>query len=118
VIESMTQYICRTLQEGLFGWQVTDCVVTMNECGYYIGDGPKKPSGITPRTTAADFRKLTPLVLMLALKRAGTVVCEPMVRVSVEVPSDSVGAVPASAARLGGVVEPSSLRGISPSSRR
>ncbi len=25
----MTQYICRTLQEGLFGWQVTDCAVTM-----------------------------------------------------------------------------------------
>jgi hypothetical protein len=30
-----------------------------------------------PLSTAADFRKLTPLVLMQALKRAGTVVCEP-----------------------------------------
>ena len=32
-------------------------------------------------STAADFRKLTPLVLMQALERAGTVVCEPIVRV-------------------------------------
>jgi ribosomal protection tetracycline resistance protein len=110
-IDSMTQYICRTLQEGLFGWQVTDCTVTMTECGYYIGDGPKKVSGITPRTTAADFRKLTPMVLMLALDRAGTVVCEPMIRVTIETPSETVGAVLASVARLGGIVEPSSLRG-------
>jgi ribosomal protection tetracycline resistance protein len=110
-IDSMTQYFCRTLQEGLFGWQVTDCAVTMHECGYYVGDGPKKPSGKTPRTTAADFRKLTPLVLMLALQQAGTVVCEPMIRVSIETPSDTLGAVLASMKRLGGIVEPSSLRG-------
>jgi ribosomal protection tetracycline resistance protein len=110
-LEAMTQYVGRTLQEGLFGWQVTDCVVTMNECDYYVGDGPKKPSGSTSRTTAADFRKLTPLVLMRALQRAGTVVCEPMVRVSIETPSENFGAVVASLARLGGVVEPPSLRG-------
>jgi ribosomal protection tetracycline resistance protein len=83
----------------------------MTECGYYVGDGPKKPSGSTPRTTAADFRKLTPLVLMLALDRAGTVVCEPMIRVTIETPSETVGTVLAAVARLGGIVEPSSLRG-------
>jgi ribosomal protection tetracycline resistance protein len=110
-IDSMTQYICRTLQEGLFGWQVRDCTVTMTECGYYTGDGPKKPSGSTPRTTAADFRKLTPLVLMLALDRAGAVVCEPMIRITIETPSETLGAVLAVVARLGGIVEPSSLRG-------
>jgi ribosomal protection tetracycline resistance protein len=110
-LEVMTEYICDTFQEGLFGWRVTDCVVTMTASGYYVGDGPAKPSGSTPRTTAADFRKLTPLVLMLALKRAGTVVCEPMVRVRIETPSDVVGAVLASVAQLGGVVEPMSLHG-------
>ena len=109
--EAMTQYIGHTLQEGLFGWEVTDCVVTMKECGYYVGDGAGKPSGNTSRTTAADFRKLTPLVLMLALQRAGTVVCEPMVRVSIETPSESFGAALSSVARLGGVVEPPSVRG-------
>ena len=85
-VEAMTQYVGRTLQEGLFGWQVTDCVVTMTECGYYASDGPTKPVSATPRTTAADFRKLTPLVLMLALERARTVVCEPITRVRIEVP--------------------------------
>jgi hypothetical protein len=43
-----------------------------------------------PGTTAADFRKLTPLVLMQALEQAGTVVCEPTVRV-VWVPEIPVG---------------------------
>ena len=32
--ESMAGYIRRTLQEGLFGWQVTDCTVTMTHSGY------------------------------------------------------------------------------------
>ena len=64
--DAMTEYICRTLQEGLYGWQVAGCAVTMTECGYYIGDGPKKQVLSTPRTTAADFRKLTPLVLLHA----------------------------------------------------
>ena len=76
--ESMRQYVEQTLREGLFGWQVTDCVVTMVECGYSIPDGP--PSRRGPPSTAADFRKLTPLVLRQALERARTVVCEPTVR--------------------------------------
>ena len=40
-IVDLTQYIWRTLQEGLHGWPVPDCAVTMTECGYYVGDGPK-----------------------------------------------------------------------------
>jgi ribosomal protection tetracycline resistance protein len=117
-IEIMAQYIHRTLKEGLFGWEVTDCTVTMNECDYFVGDGSRRRSRSadgrqvqTSRTTAADFRKLTPLVLMLALARAGTAVCEPMIRASIETPADSVGAVLAAVARLGGVVAAPSLRG-------
>ena len=30
--ESMANHVCRTLQEGLFGWQVTDCRVTLTDC--------------------------------------------------------------------------------------
>ena len=102
---------CAALREGLFGWQVTDCDVTMTRCGYYVGDGPGKPSGGTTRTNAADFRRLTPLVLMRALRRAGTVVCEPMVRARIEVPSESVGAVVALVARVGGTIEPATGAG-------
>ena len=110
-VEAMTRYTRRTLQEGLFGWQVTDCAVTMTECGYYASDGPTKPSGNTPRTTAADFRKLTPVVLMLALERARTVVCEPIMRVDIELSTDAVGAMLAAVSRLGGVVGTPSPRG-------
>ncbi len=104
-IDAMTQYIGHALQQGPHGWQVTDCVVTMNECGYYIGDGPSKRVLPTPRTTAADYRKLTPLVLRKALRQAGTVVCEPMASVRVELPAARTGAVLSCLARLGADVE-------------
>jgi ribosomal protection tetracycline resistance protein len=109
--DAMSQYIRSTLREGLFGWQVTDCLVTMVECGYYVGDGPTKPVSSTPRTTAAHFRKLTPLVLMAALERARTMVCEPIMRVSIEIPTDALNAVVAAVTRLDGVVEPPAMRG-------
>ncbi|TML16480.1 MAG: TetM/TetW/TetO/TetS family tetracycline resistance ribosomal protection protein, partial [Actinobacteria bacterium] len=107
--EHMDQYVREALREGSFGWQVTDCVVTMTRCVYSVPDGP--PSRRGPLSTAADFRKLTPLVLRQALERAGTVVCEPTVRVSLEVPTDTVGAVMPALARLGAAVETPSLQG-------
>jgi ribosomal protection tetracycline resistance protein len=110
-IEAMTQYVHHALQTGLSGWRVTDCIVTMNECGYYIGDGPKKRILSTPRTTAADFRKLTPMVLAQALNQAGTIVCEPMARLRIEIPAAKMGAVLSALARLGASVEAPSLRG-------
>jgi ribosomal protection tetracycline resistance protein len=104
-IDAMTQYIRHTFERGLYGWQVTDCVVTMNECNYYIGDGPSKRVLPTPRTTAADFRKLTPVVLMEALRRAGTLVCQPMARVRLELPAARTGDVLSALARLGASTE-------------
>jgi ribosomal protection tetracycline resistance protein len=107
--EHMAQYVRHTLREGLAGWQVTDCVVTMNRCMYSVPDGP--PSRRGPLSTAADFRKLTPLVLMQALHQAGTSVCEPVVRGELEVPAGSIGAVTAALGRLGASLETQSLRG-------
>jgi ribosomal protection tetracycline resistance protein len=107
--DSMDHYVRRTLQEGIFGWQVTDCTVTMTRCTYSVPDGP--PSRRGPLSTAADFRKLTPLVVMQALERAGTVVCEPMLRVSLEIPAPTIGPVLALLARLGAVAPPPSLHG-------
>jgi len=99
-IDLMAQYIREALQEGRFGWQVTDCTVTMTDCGYRA-----------PETTAADFRKVTSLVLMRALEGAGTVVCEPIARVSLEIPTLALGSVLPALARLGAAVYPPSLRG-------
>jgi ribosomal protection tetracycline resistance protein len=107
--EHMGEYVREALHEGLFGWQVADCVVTMTRCTYSVPDGP--PSRRGPLSTAADFRKLTPLVLMQALEHAGTVVCEPTVTVSLEIPTHAIGAVLPALARLGAAPEPPSLQG-------
>jgi ribosomal protection tetracycline resistance protein len=107
--EQMGEYVRQTLREGLFGWEVTDCLVTMTRCAYSIPDGP--PSRRGPPSTAADFRKLTPLVLMRALAQAGTVVCEPIVHATLELPAETMGAVLALLARFGAVAQPRSPRG-------
>ena len=107
--DAMDRYVRQALREGLAGWEVTDCVVTLAESGYSSPDGPAATRG--PLSTAADFRKLTPLVVMQALRRAGTVVCEPTVRVSLEIPTELIAAAMPALARLGAAVEPPSLRG-------
>ncbi len=105
----MDRYVRETLREGLFGWQVTDCSVTLTECGYSVPDGP--PSRRGPLSTAADYRKLTPIVVMQALERAATVVCEPIVLVRLEIPADTVGAVVSLVTRLGAALAASATRG-------
>jgi ribosomal protection tetracycline resistance protein len=107
--EAMGEHVRRALREGLHGWQVTDCTVTMTRCTYQSADGP--PSTRGPLSTLADFRNLTPIVLMEALERAGTVVCEPVVQVRVEVPAAAIGAILAALARLGAVARAPSLVG-------
>ena len=98
-VEHMAEYVRETLRRGPLGWRVTDCLVTLTRCAYSIPDGP--PSRRGPPSTAADFRKLTPLVLMQALAAAGTALCEPVVRVSLEIPTDAIGAVTAALVRAG-----------------
>ena len=80
-----------TLRQGLYGWQVTDCAVTMTH-SVRLRDFPS--------STAGDHRNLTPLVLMRALRRAGTRVYEPMHRFLLEVPADTLGAILPLLARL------------------
>jgi ribosomal protection tetracycline resistance protein len=99
----MEEYVRDTLREGLCGWQVTDCVVTMIDCLYSSPDGG--PSTRGPLSTAADFRKLTPLVVMDALRQAGTEVCEPVHRYQIDVPADTLGAVLPALMRLNAVPE-------------
>ena len=44
-------------------------------------------------STGSDFRLLTPLVLMTALSRAGTLVHEPMLRFVLQIPADRYGPI-------------------------
>jgi ribosomal protection tetracycline resistance protein len=97
------------LREGRYGWQVTDCVVTMTSCTYCSPDGPPATRG--PLSKTADFRDLTPIVLMHALERAGTVVCEPILRASLEIPTGTIGAVLSVLLRLRAAVERQASRG-------
>ncbi|HEX9067045.1 MAG TPA: translation factor GTPase family protein [Streptosporangiaceae bacterium] len=109
--DAMTRYVRRACDRGPHGWTVTDCRVTMTGCGYYVGDGMAKKVLPTPRTTAADFRKLTPVVLMAAMRKAGTVVCQPVNRIRVELPAAALGPVLSALARLGVPADPPVLDG-------
>ena len=100
--EDMERRVHETLAEGLHGWQVTDCLVTLTQCMYGVADGPPSKRA---STTQHDYRRLTPLVLMDALAAAGTVVCEPIARVELTLPQRAIGAVLAAVSRLGGVGE-------------
>jgi ribosomal protection tetracycline resistance protein len=83
-----------TLRQGLQGWEVTDCTVAMTHSGYLAKHSlGHQRFNKSMSSTGEDFRKLTPLVLMRALRRAGTVVCEPIHRFRLEVPDDTLGAV-------------------------
>jgi ribosomal protection tetracycline resistance protein len=97
--EAMGEYVREALRRGPQGWEVTDCVVTMVDSWYSLTDGP--PSRRGPMPTASDFHGLTPIVLAQALEDAGTVVCEPILHVRLEIPVTSIGAAMAAAARLG-----------------
>ena len=106
---AMEQYISRTLQQGLHGWQVTDCTVSLIRSQYSVPDGP--PSTRGPLSGPQDFRKLTPLVVMAALRRAGTVVCEPVHRFRLETPADTLTGLLPVLARLHAVPAVAATRG-------
>jgi ribosomal protection tetracycline resistance protein len=106
--EIMREYVRRALREGLYGWEVSDCLVTMVRCNYSSPDGP--PSTRGPLSSAADFRNLTPIVLMRALADAGTVVCEPVLRAGLELPTAALGPVLTAVSHLGGAVRRQSVR--------
>jgi ribosomal protection tetracycline resistance protein len=78
---AIEETVYETLTQGLSGWEVTDCIITLTHVG------------MCPISTAGDFRKLTPLVLMQALLVAGTEVCEPVEEFTLEIPEDTFGAV-------------------------
>src|SRR5262249_57304344 len=95
--QRMDEYVRLALEEGLYGWQVTDCIVTVTEIGYSLADGP--PSRRGPMPTPRDIQKLLPVLLAQALERGGSTVCEPVFRIAAEVPTEAIGAVLAALGR-------------------
>jgi ribosomal protection tetracycline resistance protein len=100
-----------TLRQGLRGWEVTDCAITMTHSGY-IGKHSLGHARFTKSlsSTGEDYRGLTPLVVMAALQRAGTVVCEPVQHFRLEVPADTLGALMPVLARLRAVPRAQEMR--------
>jgi ribosomal protection tetracycline resistance protein len=95
---AMRQYATETLRQGLHGWQVTDCTVALIRSQYSVPDGPPTTRG--PLSGPQDFRKLMPLVVMAALSRASTVVCEPVHRFRLDTPADTLTVLLPALARL------------------
>ncbi len=88
-MKAIAETVPEALRQGIHGWEVTDCVVTLTHSRY----APRQShshQGFSKAMSSigSDFRFLTPLVLMTALRRADTVVCEPIHRYDLEVPAD------------------------------
>ena len=79
---AIEETVHETLTQGLAGWEVTDGIITLTQAGFW-----------SPVSTAGDFRKLTPLVLMRALREAGTEVWEPVEELEIDIPEDTFNAV-------------------------
>ena len=100
------------LQQGLHGWQVTDCTVTLYRSGYWPRQSRMHAKfDKSMSSTAGDFRNLTPLVLMTALRQAGTTVLEPMHRFRFELPADLLGTVLTALGKLGAVPQTPAVSG-------
>ena len=93
-ITAVEETVPETLREGIHGWEVTDCTVTMTHSGYWARQSHSHAVfDKSMSSTAGDFRNLTPWVLMSALHEAGTQVYEPMHRFQLEFPADLLGQV-------------------------
>ncbi|MET8153681.1 GTP-binding protein [Actinoplanes sp. NPDC049668] len=90
----------RTAEQGLHGWEILDCTVTVIRTGYRA-----------PTSSAADFRGLAPVVFLRALRTAGTVTCEPCAAFELEVPADTLSAVLGLLSGLGADVTGSDMSG-------
>ncbi len=112
--KAVEETVYETLRRGVYGWQVQDCAVTMTHAGYWARQS--SAHGVFDKSmssTAGDFRGLTPLVLMRALERAGTIVLEPLHRFALELPADTLGPMLPALGRLGAVPDPPVLQGAS-----
>jgi len=106
--------VWETLHQGIYGWVVTDCTVTMTHSGYLPRQShahQRFNKGMS--STGEDFRGLTPLVLMTALSQATTVVCEPIHHFRLDVPAGTLGPLLPALARIKAVPQMQVVRDMS-----
>ncbi|HEV2933230.1 MAG TPA: translation factor GTPase family protein [Streptosporangiaceae bacterium] len=103
-----------TLRQGMHGWEIPDCTVTLTHSGY-LGKQSLGHQRFNKAmsSTGEDYRRLTPLVVMSAVQQAGTVVCEPVHRFRLDAPADTLGPLLAALARRRAVPHTQSTRGAS-----
>ncbi|MFC6064803.1 elongation factor G [Streptomyces ochraceiscleroticus] len=111
-IKAVEETVRETLRRGgPHGWRVPDCSVTLTHSGYAARQSHAHAVfDKSMSSTAGDFRDLTPLVLMRALRQAGTEVHEPVHRFLLDLPADALGPVLPVLARLGAVPDTPLLR--------
>ena len=87
------------LEQGVYGWEVTDCRICFEYGVYY-----------SPVSTPADFRFLAPVVLEQVLKKAGTQVLEPYLSFTLFAPQEYLSRAYHDAVKYDAVIETTLLK--------
>ncbi|MBQ4899156.1 TetM/TetW/TetO/TetS family tetracycline resistance ribosomal protection protein [Paenibacillus sp. Marseille-P2973] len=88
------------LQQGMFGWEVTDLKVTLTYGQHHVW-----------HTHPLDFAVATPMGIMDGLTNTGTALLEPLLQVRIVVPEENAGRVINDFALMRGTMEPPVLQG-------
>ncbi len=91
------------LAQGLSGWAIPDAEVTITRTGYYPRQShAHQKFNKNMSSVGADFRNLAPMLVHRALAAAGTVVCEPVERFTLDIPAAVLAAVTATLGQVEG----------------
>ncbi len=91
---AIEETIPEVLRQGLYGWEVTDCVIALTQVHYW----PRQSHAHarfdkSMSSTAGDFRIMTTLAIMQALAQAKTAVHEPVNRFELDIPEVTLATV-------------------------
>lgn len=87
------------LEQGLYGWKVTDCKICFEYGLYY-----------SPVSTPADFRLLAPIVLEQALRKAKTQLLEPYLTFTIYAPQEYLSRAYHDAPKYNAKIETTTLK--------
>jgi ribosomal protection tetracycline resistance protein len=91
---AVEESVIEALHEGVHGWSVTDCLVTLTHTGFWPRQSHSHASfDKSMSSTAGDFRTMAPLALIAALEQAGTTVYEPINHFELEIPAATLATV-------------------------